>query len=126
MRETHSEQVICLLNYSQNVRYTSAPRRYLKNSISKRNCVRRSTRGLPTDPVMPTIYLPTTRIENVPGTICPRPGRPPGGGAGAAVNSAVIRNSLPVLLSSVNVFARGAVCSVCSTTKLVWLFSFTI
>src|ERR1700716_38467 len=35
-------------------------------------------------------YLPTTRIENVSGTICPRAGRPPGGGAGGGVNSAVI------------------------------------
>src|SRR3984893_13394140 len=71
-------------------------------------------------------YLPTTRIENVSGTICPLAGRPPGGGEGAGVNSAVISSSRFVLLSSVSVFARGIVCNVCSTTKLVGLFSFTI
>src|SRR6202000_2757590 len=71
-------------------------------------------------------YLPTNRIANESGTLCPRAGRPPGEGAGAGVNSAVISSNRSVLRSRVSVFARGCVCSVCSTTKLVGLFSFTI
>src|SRR5437867_6621295 len=69
-------------------------------------------------------YFPTARIENEPGTTGPRPGRPPvGAGFAGAPNSAAISRILPVLLSRVKVFALGIVVTVCSTTKLVGLFS---
>src|SRR3979411_2631986 len=68
-------------------------------------------------------YLPTTTIANVSGIIAPRAGRAPGCGGGGAANSAVINRMLPVLLSSVSVFARGGVFTFCSTAKLVGLFS---
>src|ERR1019366_145114 len=73
-------------------------------------------------------YLPTTTMEKVSGTIAPRPPpRPPaaGGavGAGGAANSAVISRMLLVLLSRVRVLARTGVVTVCSTTKVVGLFS---
>jgi len=73
-----------------------------------------------------TAYLPTTRIENVSGTICPRAGRPPGGGAGAGVNSAVISSS-QVRLAIQRQRLRTRQCLQCLfDNKLVGLFSFTI
>src|SRR5580700_11176086 len=72
-------------------------------------------------------YLPTIRIENEPGSIGPRAGRPagPGGALGAGgSNSAVMVNTWFVFESSVSVLAPAIVGSVCSTTKLVGLFSF--
>ena len=50
-------------------------------------------------------YLPTTRIENESGTICPRLRRPGGGGGGGGVNSAAISTTWFVLPSSVKVLA---------------------
>jgi len=45
----------------------------------------------PARPFLPPVYLPTTRMENEPGTICPRPRRSPAGGdVGGGVNSAPI------------------------------------
>ena len=100
----------------------------------------------------PITYLPTARIVNESGIIGPRPGprpRPPppgprpdppgappggggGGGAGAAVGagggaySAVIVRIRLFFVSIVMVFAPGMVCTTCSATKLVGLFSLTI
>src|SRR5450759_5963915 len=73
-------------------------------------------------------YLPTTTMEKESATIWPRPPpRPPAGGgvagAGGAANSAVISRILLVLLSRVRVLARTGVCTVCSTTKVLGLFS---
>ena len=57
-------------------------------------------------------YLPTTMMENDPGTACPRP-RPgagaPGGGAGGGVISLAIVSTRLVLLSNVDVRAPGIV-----------------
>src|SRR5690349_24182337 len=78
----------------------------------------------------PFLYLPTSRIENDPGTIGPRPPRPPGagaaapaGGAGGAPYSAAMMKMCPVFESRVSVLPPVIVCSVCSRTKFVGLFS---
>ena len=59
-------------------------------------------------------------MENESGSSGPLPGRFPASGAGAGPYSAAINRILFVFRSSVIVFALGMVCTVCSTTKLVW------
>src|SRR5580700_2465391 len=70
-------------------------------------------------------------IEKEPGTAGPRPPRPRPAGGGAGLTgaggggpySAVISRIRLVLLSSVKVLAPTGVATVCSTAKLVGLFS---
>src|SRR5215472_9876119 len=74
----------------------------------------------------PTYCFPIIRIENDPGIIGPRGGRPagPGGasGAGGPYSAAIVKRWF-VFVSSARVFAPFIVSSVCSTSKLVGLFS---
>src|SRR5271154_3234377 len=82
---------------------TDAPHEYFEQTDN--------AKGTGFAPLVIRNYLPTTTIENDPGTTCPRPPpRPPGAGApgagagGGAVSLAIVITRL-VLLSNVDVRA---------------------
>src|SRR5208282_4687663 len=71
-------------------------------------------------------YFPTIRMVNEPAIMGPRAGRHAGLGcasAGGGPNSAVMVSTWFVFVSRARVLAHGMVVSVCSTAKLVGLFS---